>query len=409
MKYDICVIGGAGHVGLPLGVAFANANKRTVLLDINKKTLDTIQSGTFPFREEGGDGALKKALKSGTLFMTTDESVISQSKYLIIVIGTPIDKYLNPDFSGLMKILKLHSNHFRDGQVLILRSTVYPGTSHYVQKFFADKKKKVRVVFCPERIVQGYALRELKELPQIIAGFDTKAVRLASNLFKALTKKIVTVSDPMEAELAKLFSNTWRYIKFAVANQFYMIACEQGLNYHQIHNAMTKDYDRNKDLPRPGFAAGPCLFKDTMQLSAFNNNNFFLGHSAMLINEGLPNYIIQQIKHSLRRGNNDRDFKFMTIGILGMAFKAESDDSRDSLSYKLRKIAEIEVNTVICHDVYIKDPSFVSIGELISKSDVIILGTPHKEYLKIKPANYPEKLFIDIWNVWDTKILQIKK
>lgn len=408
MKYDICIIGGAGHVGLPLGVAFANANKKTILFDINKQSLDTILSGTFPFREENGDEALKEALKKGTLFTTTNESSISESKFLIMIIGTPIDEYLNPDFTGLMKTLKLHSDHYRDGQVLILRSTVYPGTSRHVQKFFTDIKKNVQVVFCPERIVEGYALRELKELPQIIAGFNSEAIQLASDLFKTLTEKIVLVSDPMEAELAKLFSNAWRYIKFAVANQFFMIANEQGLDYHHIHNAMTKDYARNADLPRPGFAAGPCLFKDTMQLAAFNNNNFFLGHSAMLINEGLPNYIIQKIKHSFQNKNNNQDLKFMTIGILGMAFKAESDDHRDSLSYKLRKIAETEADIVLCHDVYIKDPLFVSINDLISKSDIIILGTPHKEYSKINPKSYPKKIFIDIWNMWDINIFETK-
>jgi UDP-N-acetyl-D-mannosaminuronic acid dehydrogenase len=408
MKYDICIIGGAGHVGLPLGVAFANANKKTILLDINKQALDIILSGTFPFKEEGGDNALKKALKKGTLFATSDESVIGESKFLIMTIGTPIDEYLNPDFTGLMKILKLYSNYYRDGQILILRSTVYPGTSGNVQKFFNNKKKKVQVVFCPERIVEGCALRELKELPQIVAGFDVEAVKIVSDLFKTLTKKIVLVSDPMEAELAKLFSNAWRYIKFAVANQFFMIASKEGLDYYKIHNAMTKDYARNADLPRPGFAAGPCLFKDTMQLVAFNNNNFFLGHSAMLINEGLPSYIIQKTKRSFQNKNNNQDLKSMTIGILGMAFKAESDDPRDSLSYKLRKIAETEVNTVICHDVYIKDPSFVSVDDLISKSDIIILGTPHKEYLKINPKTYPQKIFIDIWGVWDADISKTK-
>lgn len=401
MKYDICIIGGAGHIGLPLGVAFANGNKKTLLLDINKQALDNILSGTFPFKEENGDSALKDALKRENLFTTTDISLISESKFLIMTIGTPVDKYLNPDFTGLIKVLKLHSDYYKDGQILILRSTIYPGTSNHVQKFFNDIKKNVRVVFCPERIVEGYALRELKELPQIIAGFDLEAVQLVSDLFKTMTEKIVIVSDPMEAELAKLFSNAWRYIKFAVANQFFMIANEQGLNYYDIHKAMTKDYPRNMDLPQPGFTAGPCLFKDTMQLSAFNNNNFFLGHSAMLINEGLPNFVIQKIKHSFQNEKGDKDLKSMTIGILGMAFKAESDDPRDSLSYKLRKIAETEANAVFCHDVYIKDPTFISVNDVISKSDIIILGTPHKEYFKITPEDHPGKIFIDIWNIWD--------
>jgi UDP-N-acetyl-D-mannosaminuronic acid dehydrogenase len=221
----------------------------------------------------------------------------------------------------------------------------------------------------------------------------------------------------MEAELAKLFSNTWRYITFAIGNQFYMTAADHGLNYHNIYKAMVTDYERNKDLPRPGFAAGPCLLKDTMQLAAFNNNNFFLGHAAMLVNEGFPSYIIEKLLKAVP------DLHNKTIGILGMAFKAESDDARDSLSYKLKKIAATKCRAVLCHDFYVKDASFSSLEDTLEKSDILILGAPHKDYAKIDIAKYknkilggPEiklvssnnlessnknnKLFVDVWNFW---------
>ena len=202
--------------------------------------------------------------------------------------------------------------------------------------------------------------------------------------------------NPIEAELSKLFSNAWRYIKFATANQFYMMADSHGLDYHHIHDTMVKDYPRNRDLPKPGFAAGPCLFKDTMQLSAFNHNNFMLGHAAMLINEGMPNYVLQKIR------TRTKGIPIQTIGILGMAFKAGSDDHRDSLSYKLKKIAEAHAHVVLCHDVHIEDKTFTPVKELIQRSDVIIRATPHREYHGIKTNLYPKKLFVDIWNVWNT-------
>jgi UDP-N-acetyl-D-mannosaminuronic acid dehydrogenase len=193
----------------------------------------------------------------------------------------------------------------------------------------------------------------------------------------------------LEAELAKLFTNSWRYIQFATANQFYMIAEEYGVDFYNVYNAMTHNYPRTKGFPKPGFAAGPCLFKDTMQISAFTNNKFFLGHCAMLINEGLPNFVIQQIKkqHALNE---------MTAGILGMAFKAESDDRRQSLSYKLKKLLQVEAKEVLCSDVFIHEPGFVSEADLLSRCDIVIIGAPHKRYCNL---DYSGVILVDVWNI----------
>ncbi len=396
MKYDLCIIGGAGHVGLPLGVAFAQKRVKTVLFDIRPEVLQTIQKGKFPFKEDGGQKALKDALSKKSLFVSTDPKAISESTHALLVIGTPVDEYLNPDFNGLMRVLEKYSSYFRNGQTLILRSTIYPGTTERVQRYFNKKGKKVRVVFCPERIAQGRAIRELKKLPQVVSGFDVRAVKEGSMLFKKIVPQIITTSHPVEAELTKLFSNAWRYIKFAVANQFYMMATEHGLDYHKIHDAMVKDYERNRELPRPGFTAGPCLFKDTMQLAAFHNNSFFLGHSAMLVNEGLPNFLVRRLKAM----HTNPGLKEKTVGILGMAFKADSDDHRDSLSYKLWKILRAEAREVLCHDVYIKDAAFHPVEKVLKESDIVILAAPHSEYKAINPKKYPRAHFVDIWNFW---------
>lgn len=394
-KYDLCVIGGAGHVGLPFGVAFANSGVKTVLLDVNKDALAKIQSGKFPFEEHGGDEALKLALEKNTIFGTDSPEVIRDSEYVVIIIGTPIDEYLSPDFKGISRLVDRYFEYFRDDQIVILRSTVYPGTTEKIQAYFKSKGKNVRLSFCPERIMQGNGIIEIKTLTQIVSAFDQKTLDDVTNLFKKISIASIVPVSPVEAELAKLFTNSWRYIRFAVANQFYMIAEENGLDYHKIHYAMNKDYPRNRDLPSPGFAAGPCLFKDTMQLAAYTNNNFWLGHAAMLVNEGLAGFII----HSLRKEFNN-DLKDKTIGILGMAFKANLDDPRDSLSYKLKKMAHLECKKVFCTDSHISDPSFVPMEELVKESDIVILATPHKEYEKINPKEYPDKKFVDVWNFW---------
>lgn len=397
-KYDLCVIGGAGHVGLPFGVSAARSGVKVVLFDTNKEAIETVTKGRFPFKERGGDEALRKVLKSGKLFATSDSpSVISESDMVLLVIGTPVDKYLNPNLKEIYSVVEKYKQYFRDGQTLILRSTVFPGTSQKIQNYFETQKIDVRVAFCPERVVEGEALEETRNVPQIISAFDKKTLARVGRFFKLLTAKPTIVVQPMEAELSKLFSNAWRYLKFAIANQFYMIATDKGLDYRHIHEAMTRDYSRNKDIPKPGFAAGPCLFKDTMQLAAFNNNTFFIGHAAMLVNEGLPQFVLDHVKYRLCEENLHEK----TVGILGMTFKAESDDPRDSLSFKLRKLAETEAKGVFCHDPFLKgERSFVTVEKLIKESNIIILATPHKVYQRIDPAKYKDKIFIDIWQFW---------
>ena len=210
MKYDLCIIGGAGHIGLPLGVVFANAGVKTALLDINKDALQKIQSGKFPFTERGGNEALQSALGKKTLFTSDSSEVISDSKYIIVVVGTPIDEYLNPHFGDITKLLDANFNHFRDGQIMILRSTVYPGTTEKLQNYFIDKGKKVNLAFCPERITQSYAIQELKVLPQIVSAFDENTLKEVIALFRRITPAKIISVKPIEAELAKLFTNSWR-------------------------------------------------------------------------------------------------------------------------------------------------------------------------------------------------------
>jgi UDP-N-acetyl-D-mannosaminuronic acid dehydrogenase len=391
---SVCIIGGAGRVGLPLGVTFALVGVRTTLLDLNEAAIAEIQAGRFPFKEEGGDAALPAALKSGNLrAVGGPASVIGESDIVVLVTGTPVDEYLNPRLADLFAVVDSYLPHFRDGQVLLLRSTVYPGTSERLQSYFARKGRTVQVAFCPERIVEGEALHELAALPQIVSAFDDATLALVRRLFEKVTKNDVIELPPFEAELSKLFSNAWRYIKFAVANQFYTMATQRGVDYGRLYDAMVRGYDRNRDLPRPGFAAGPCLFKDTMQLAAFSQNNFFMGHAAMVVNEGLPQFLIEHIKQRL----TDSNLSGKTVGILGMTFKADSDDPRDSLSFKLRKLAAMEAKEVLCHDPHLPQDGLVPLDELIARSDIIILATPHTQYRSLDRARLKDKVVVDIW------------
>lgn len=385
---DVVVVGGCGHVGLPLAIAFADRGLDVGIYDLNEAAVKLVDSGQLPFQEEGASEVLERVLAAGRLTASTDPAIIGEADAVVVVIGTPVDEHLNPDPHAVTRALRDATHHFRDGQLLVLRSTVYPGVTDGVERMFAERGLDLDVAFCPERIAEGKAMEELFTLPQIVSGRTQEVRDRAAALFGHLTSSIVEL-EPEEAELAKLFTNTWRYIKFAAANQFYVMANDHGLDFDKIRKALAFDYPRASDMPGAGFAAGPCLFKDTMQLAAFSDNSFVLGHSAMLVNEGLPLYLVSQLEKKYDLAN-------LTVGILGMAFKGESDDIRSSLSYKLKRILEFRARQVLTTDPYVTvDPSLAPMEQVLAESDLLIIGAPHKAYRELD-TSLP---VVDVWNL----------
>lgn len=383
---NVTIIGGCGHVGLPLGLALADSGAHVTAYDISQASVDTVNSGTMPFREDGADEVLVRVRDRGTFAATTQASSVSKAEVVIVVIGTPVDEHLNPDPTAIRVALEDCIEYFQDGQLVVLRSTVYPGVTAMVAQLFRERGLALDVAFCPERIAEGFAMTELYSLPQIVAGVNETATQRASELFQRLAPETITL-EPEEAEMAKLFTNSWRYIKFATANQFYMMANERGLDFEKIRSALAHNYPRAQDLPRAGFAAGPCLFKDTMQLAAFSDNSFGLGHSAMLVNEGLPLYVVSRMEQLF-------DLKETSVAILGMAFKADSDDVRSSLSYKLKRLLKFRAREVVCTDPYVTtDRDLVDLDRAL-EADVLVIGAPHRQYSDIAT----DKPVIDIWN-----------
>ncbi len=385
--YDAVIIGGLGHVGLPLGIAFADKDLKVCLYDLDPKKADTVRQGIMPFIEYGAEPVLKKVLNNNMLHISLDANCISNARFVVIAIGTPVDEYLNPKTRVFLETIDKLKKYFHKEQTIIVRSTVYPHTCQQILNLLG--KDGWHLAYCPERIVQGYSIKELKELPQIVAGLSNKAVDDAAGLFGRLSPKIIKTSIG-EAELVKLFSNAWRYIQFAVTNQFYMTATNFGVDYDKVRYAMTEGYGRTATLPTAGFAAGPCLLKDTMQLAAFNSNNFLLGHAAMMVNEGLPNFLVENLRKKY-------DLSKTKVGILGMAFKADIDDVRDSLSFKLGKILRFHGAKVYYSDEYAKNPDFVAKEKLIKACDVVIVGVPHSAYKGLEIPKHAD--VVDLWGV----------
>ena len=384
---DVTVVGGAGHVGVPLVLALVEAGLRVNVNDLNRQSLDILKGGRLPFLEDGAEAVLAKALAEKRLAFTGTPDRISTKGPVIVTIGTPIDEFLNPVQRVVQACFDEMLPRIADGQLVVLRSTVFPGTTDWLASYLTSKGRKLKVAYCPERVVQGYGLKELKAMPQIVSGCTPEAEREAVALFERITPEVVVVS-PMEAEFAKLFANAYRYIEFAATNEFYLIAKSAGVDYQRVLDAMKHNYPRAKSIPRPGFAAGPCLVKDTMQLSAFARNQFGLGHTALLINEGLVLHVVDDLKRRY-------DLAHTTIGLLGMAFKAESDDTRASLSYKFKNVLHGLARAVLTTDPFVTtDLELLPLDDIIAQSDVLILCAPHAAYAK---ADFKGKPVFDVW------------
>jgi UDP-N-acetyl-D-mannosaminuronic acid dehydrogenase len=384
---DLTVVGGGGHVGIPLVLVFAEAGFRVNVNDVNHDVLATLKAGRLPFIEHGGEELLAKALGANRLVFTSSPVDISVKGPVIITIGTPIDEFLNPVRKVVQDCIDALLPHLADGQLLVLRSTVFPGTTDWLDGYLKSKGRSLKLAFCPERVVQGNGIKELKDMPQIISGTTAAAEEEAAKLFSAVAPELVRVT-PREAEFAKLFNNAYRYIEFAAANQFYQIAKSAGIDYRRVYDAMRHNYPRARSIPGPGFAAGPCLVKDTMQLAAFAQNQFSLGNAAMLVNEGLVLHICNDLA---RRYNLSR----MTIGLLGMAFKADIDDTRASLSYKFKKALASHAAAVLTTDPFVTtDPDLLPLDTVIARSDLLVLCAPHTSYREL---DFAAKPVVDVW------------
>jgi len=386
-QFDVAVVGGAGHVGLPLALSFADKGQNVLINDLNQAAMDKIASGTVPFFEEGAEEMLERTLAAGTISFSADVSKIASASTVIVTIGTPVDEFLNPSHGVIVDCFRNLLPYLSDDHLIVLRSTIFPGTTAWLQRYLADNGCNPLIAFCPERVVQGKGIVELAQLPQIVSGMSPEAVAKARALFSIVSPEEVLL-EPMEAEFAKLFDNCYRYIHFSISNQLYMIANSAGVDFDRIIDGMSYKYPRSQGIPRPGFAAGPCLFKDTMQLSAFAKNQFSLGLAAMQINEGLVLYLVEQLRERFA-------LEGMTVGLLGMAFKPNSDDVRASLSYKMKKTLLLHAKSVLTTDPNVTtDDELVDLQTVLDQSDILILCVPHDEYKGLDTGATP---VVDVW------------
>ncbi|MGH2533344.1 MAG: nucleotide sugar dehydrogenase [Thermomicrobiales bacterium] len=392
----VAVIGGAGHVGLGMCLVLADAGWAVDGIDVNDAANAKIMAGVVPSLERHGEEYLAAALRHGRLKMTSDASVVSQAGVVIIILGTPIDENLNPRFGHLKSLLVSLKPFLRRGQLIVLRSTVSPGTTERVRTLIErllgwECGRDYALVFAPERVLQGHSIEELTSLPQIVGAFDDHGYEQAARFFSTYVRNECIRLTPVEAELGKLITNMSRYLSFAFANEIHLIADIWSANANRIIDAINRDYPRLR-IPRPGpNVGGPCLYKDgyfLLERIPFPE----LISAAFKINEGMTAQIAMKI---------ERMPHVQHIGILGMSFKADNDDLRNSLSFKLRKQLDNGVYEVSCVDPFHEEYQDVS---NLQGADCIVLMTPHSAFADLgriaEWVGNPECRVIDIWGFW---------
>jgi UDP-N-acetyl-D-mannosaminuronic acid dehydrogenase len=393
---NVAVIGAAGHVGLGLTLSVADAGHQVYGIDINEQALATIRGGRVPFIEQDAEKTLSRVLGAERLVLTQDLSVVSRCQVVIVILGTPIDENLNPVVAPLHELFRSLRPHLRKGQMIVLRSTVSPGTTDSVRAALERDGawrvgENIFLVYAPERVVQGKSLAEIRSLPQIIGAYDKFSFRTAEEFFSTFVSNRCLFVKPCEAELAKLMCNMARYATFAIANEFYLIADQYQANIHRILDACALDYPRFT-LPSPGAnVSGPCLFKDGFFLAQwFPFPELIL--SSFKVNESMPVHIFRKIQanRAIRK-----------VGVLGLTFKAGNDDTRYSLSFKMKKLLESAGYDVVAVDPYLPAHSDFSV---LRGCDAIVLMTPHAQFSNLTELtdliDNERCWYVDIWGFW---------
>lgn len=390
---------GLGRVGLPLASVLANSGFKVVGIDTNQSRLNSIRNGICPFHDPPLQNNLEKAITTKNFSVVKSIPEADSPDVIFFTVGTPNSSEGTVDYSQLYTALEKVSNMDLKNKMIVLRSTMPPKTSEDIVIPFLENKSSLKcgkdfaLAVCPERILEGRAIKELFELPEIIGGVNEISSKIAKEIFLTINPdKEILETTVTGAELAKLFTNIYRYITFALANEFAVWSEMYNVDGSEIIKIANHKYDRC-NIPIPGFAGGPCLSKDGTFLDQ-NTTFTSIVSAAWKLNESIPQHIINSIKKIEGKLFNKK------IVVLGLAFKSGSDDLRNSPSVKLTEILKATGATVEVHDPYIKTTK--SLEEVLKKPDIIIIATNHNEFKEIKNQinNSNPKIVYDVWSMF---------
>ena len=398
MDRDVSVIG-LGRVGLPLALSLADRGLSVVGVDRDAERLAAVRDGRMPFQETGGDEVIARVHDSGRLEVSDRVADAARAKHIILTIGTPSFSHIEIDMRDIRSALDDLLPVLQPGHSVVLRSTIAPGTTEFVAGYLESKLgftvgRDLFVSHAPERIAAGRFFEEIDSLPQIVGGVGERSTEVCRELFEVYRSEVVETT-PIQAELAKIWTNILRYTTFALPNLL-MMDCEQyGANVFDVIELINREYPRG-GIKMPGFTAGTCLRKDfTFSEERSHAPGMLLAVSR--VNESVPLFLVEGLKRRLGplRGRK--------VAVLGLAFKADTDDERDSLAHKLVRLLERELVEVAVHDPHVPTPT-QPFEDAVRDAEAVVVATNHREFCGPEPLGEiarlaaPEALVVDPWN-----------
>ncbi len=397
---EVSVVG-LGRVGLPLALSFAERGLTVKGIDNDPARLSAVREGRMPFAETGAQDLLDRVHSSGRLSLSERVADAALARFIVITLGTPSFSHIEIDMRDIRSALDDLLGVLEPGHCLILRSTVAPGTTEFVAGYLAkhrgfDIGEDVFVAHAPERIAAGRFLEEIDTLPCIIGGVGRRSGEVAAELFGAFGAPIVQTT-PVQAELAKIWTNILRYTNFALPNLLMMDCERSSANVFEVIELINRDYPRG-GIALPGLTAGTCLRKDF----AFSEERSAAPGMLLAVsrvNESVPLFLLEGVKRRMGALANRK------VAVLGLAFKADTDDERDSLAHKLIRLLERELADVCAHDPHVPTPT-VSLEDAIDGAEAVIVATDHSEFrdpqtlAAITARAGADCLVVDPWNCW---------
>jgi UDP-N-acetyl-D-mannosaminuronic acid dehydrogenase len=400
MTADVAVVG-LGRVGLPLALSFADRGLRTIGIDNDPARLEAVRAGTMPFQETGAQELLDRVHDSGRLELSERAADAGRARHIVLTLGTPSFSHIEIDMRDIRSALDDLLGVLAPGHSLVLRSTVAPGTTEFVAGYLAKHRgfaigEEVFVAHVPERIAAGRFLEEIDALPCIVGGVGARSGEAAGELFGAFAAPIVQTT-PAQAELAKIWTNILRYANFALPNLLMMDCERHGANVFEVIDLINRDYPRG-GIAQPGLTGGTCLRKD-FAFSEERSNAPGMLLAVSRVNESVPLFLVEGMR---RRLGSLSDRK---VAVLGLAFKADTDDERDSLAHKLIRLLERELADVAVHDPHVATPT-AHLDEVLAGAAAVVIAANHSEFrdprtlAAISEHAAPDCLVVDPWNCW---------
>jgi UDP-N-acetyl-D-mannosaminuronic acid dehydrogenase len=397
MKSTVAVVG-LGRVGLPLALSFAARGVQVLGVERQQLVLDQLADGRMPFIEKGTQDLLEEVLANGLLELTNRPTDAARADHIVLTLGTPSHVHIEIDVSQIRQALDDLLPLLHEGHSLILRSTVAPGTTEWVAGYIEQRRgfrvgEDLMVSHVPERIAQNNFLDEIERLPCIVGGVGEGSGARAAELFEVFGTEIVQTT-PVQAELAKIWTNILRYAQFALPNLLRMESEQFGANVFEVIELINHDYPRG-GIAAPGLTAGACLRKD-FAFSEERSSAPGMLLAVSRVHETVPLFLVNGLKERLSGSLRGRK-----VAVLGLTFKRDSDDLRDSLSYKLIRLLERDLAHVARHDPHAPDES-EPFTTAVEGADAVIVATNHSAFEHIESELPRGTLLVDPWNVTGT-------